>query len=586
MKNLFKLSAVLVVAALAFSSCNCFKKMAKNRDELKLVCVPEVMTLNNGVVAEDITVTFPEKYFNKKAVVKVTPYIVYEGGEVAGKPQYFQGSKVKENYTVVDNKMGGSYTMHVEFPYTEAMRKSELQIRAEVKCPQCVCEKLTIINLNTGKMPSKAEMAVLENQPNSAEAAAIRKACGYTIAKGVNTLQQDLNYADAMNDMANNYKKVTTEVSKADLVYKINDSKVAKKALDSKDIKAFKENVEAQKANDRATQNIYVNGYASPDGPEKFNDKLSKARSDSGKAALAKLIKDSGLDIDAAAYGEDWAGFKEAVQNSNIKDKEMILQVLSLYESPVQRESEIKNMSTVFGELKTDVLPQLRRAQLVNSTDLQGKTDAEMTVLVNSKNFADMNVEELLYYAENVAKDDATKVSVLEYAASKYNDARAYNNLGVVYGQIGDAKKSLAAFEKAAKLGASSQELNNNLALANLANGNVAEAKKYAAAADEQTKSLLAAAQGDYNAAAKQAEGYNAAVANVMSNNYAAAKKAIANDASAKADYLRAVIASKEGDLKSAEAQLKSAIAKDKSLAQKAASDVNLQNLFNGGFKL
>ena len=36
MKNLMKLSVVLVAAALAFSSCNCFKKMAKNRDDIKL----------------------------------------------------------------------------------------------------------------------------------------------------------------------------------------------------------------------------------------------------------------------------------------------------------------------------------------------------------------------------------------------------------------------------------------------------------------------------------------------------------------------------------------------------------------------
>ena len=64
--------------------------------------------------------------------------------------------------------------------------------------------------------------------------------------------------------------------------------------------------------NDRATQNIAVKGYASPDGPVKFNDTLSKKRSESGKKVVAKLLKDAGLDIDAAAYGEDWDSFKEA----------------------------------------------------------------------------------------------------------------------------------------------------------------------------------------------------------------------------------------------------------------------------------
>ncbi len=124
-----------------------------------------------------------------------------------------------------------------------------------------------------------------------------------------------------------------------------------------------------------------------------------------------------------------------------------------------------------------------------------------------------------------------------------------------------------------------------NLALANLANGNVAEAKKYAQSADAETKAALAAAEGKYDQAAKNLTGYNAAIAYVMNNDLTAAKKAIAADNSADADYLRAVIASKSGDLKTAEAQLKSAIAKDSSLAKKALNDVNLINLKKSGFK-
>ena len=36
MKKLMKLSLLLVVVALTFSSCNCFKKMAKNSDDVSL----------------------------------------------------------------------------------------------------------------------------------------------------------------------------------------------------------------------------------------------------------------------------------------------------------------------------------------------------------------------------------------------------------------------------------------------------------------------------------------------------------------------------------------------------------------------
>ena len=575
MKNLFKLSVVLVAASLAFSSCNCFKKMAKHQDEVNVTCAPEILALNNGVVAADVTVTFPVEYFNAKAVLKVTPVLVFEGGEVAGTTKYFQGSKVDDNYTVVDKNNGGNYTLHVEFPYDARMAQSMLQLRAEIKCPKGKCKEFTLVNLNNGALPTKEQAAVLAGDDEAAKAA-LAKEFGLTVAYGVNTLQQDLKYSDLMAPMANNYKKVTTVVDKTDLLYAINSSKVTKKNEEKADLEAFKANVDEQLGNDRISQSIAVKGYASPDGPVKFNDKLSQARSESGKKVVAKLLKDSGLDVDAAAYGEDWDGFKELVEKSNIKDKNLILQVLSLYNSPAERETEIKNMSTVFEELKKEVLPELRRSQIVNSTDLQGLTDAE--IMAAYRNNGELTVEQYLYAAQELANGADEQVAILTAASKKFNDARVWNNLGVAQTQAGDKAAALKSFEKAAKLD-SSKELNKNLLLANLANNNTAEAKKYAASADAQAKAAMAAAEGDYKAAAKGLKGYNEAIALVQSNDLAGAKKAIAKDNSADADYLRAVIATKEGDLKTAEAQLKSAVSKNPALAQKAAKDINLKPL-------
>jgi len=572
MKNILKMGLVLMAGALVFSSCNCFKKMAKNRDDVQITCNPEVLTLNNGKVVADISVNIPAKYFNAKAVAKVTPVIVFEGGEVAGTPKYYQGSKVDENYTVVDKKASGVYTQHVEFPYDARMRQSELQLRIEIKCPKGGCKELTLINANTGALPTESEAALLATE--SPEGLALRKHFGLTVAYGVNTLQSDLDYASAMVPMANDYKKVTTTETSVDIIYRINDSKVSRGAV--KGLDGFKENVDETMQNDRATQHISVKGYASPDGPETFNDKLSKARSESGKAAVAKLLKDSGLEVDAAAYGEDWDGLKELVENSNIQDKNLILQVLSLYSSSAQRESEIKNMATVFNELKDEILPQLRRSQVVNTTDIQGKTDAE--IMAAYRNGDDLTVEEYLYAAETLANGANEQVSILATAAKKYNDARVYNNLGVAQTKAGQKASALKSFEKAASLD-SSKELNKNLLLSNLANGRTAEAKKYAQSADAESKAALAAAQGDYKTAANSLEGYNAAVASVMNNDLAAAKKAIAKDNSADADYLRAVIAVKEGDLNTADAQLKSAVSKNPALADKAAKDINLKAL-------
>ena len=575
MKNIMKLSVVLVAAALAFSSCNCFKKMAQNREDVKLTVTPEILTLNNGIVAADINVTFPQEYFNKKAVIKVTPVIVFEGGEVAGTTKYYQGSKVDENYAVVDKVNGGNFNQHVEFPYDPRMDQCELQLRAEIKCPSGKCKEFTLVNLNTGAIPTKEQAAVLAGNDEAAKAA-LAKEFGLTVAYGLNTLQKDLKYGDLMEQMPNDYKKVTTVIDKTDLLYAINSSVVTKKNEQNANLGAFKENVDKNLSNDRATQNIAVKGYASPDGPEKFNDKLSKARSESGQKVVAKLLKESGLEIDAAAYGEDWDGFKELVEKSDIKDKNLILQVLSLYNSPAERESEIKNMSTVFEELKKDILPELRRSQIVNSTDLQNLTDAE--IMAAYRNGGALTAEQYLYAAQELVDTPAEQVEILTAASKKYNDARIWNNLGIAQTKAGDKAAALESFKKAAKLD-SSKELNKNLLLANLANGNTAEAKKYAAAADGEAKAAMAAAEGNYKAAANGLSGYNAAIALVQSNDLAGAKKAIAKDNSAEADYLRAVIAVKEGDLKTAEAQLKSAESKNPELAAKAEKDVLLKEL-------
>lgn len=575
MKNIMRLSVVLVAAALAFTSCNCFKKMAQNRDDIKLTVTPEILTLNNGIVAADINVTFPQEYFNKKAVIKVTPVIVFEGGEVAGTTKYYQGSKVDENYAVVDKVNGGNFTQHVEFAYDPRMDQCELQLRAEIKCPKGKCKEFTLVNLNTGAIPTKEEAAILAGNDAEAKAALARK-FGLTVAYGLNTLQKDLKYGDLMEEMNNDYKKVTTVVDKTDLLYAINSSVVTKKDEKNANLDAFKANVDENLQNDRATQNIAVKGYASPDGPEKFNDKLSKARSESSQKVVAKLLKDAGLEIDAAAYGEDWDGFKELVEKSNIQDKNLILQVLSLYNSPAEREAQIKNMSSVFEELKEDILPELRRSQIVNSTDLQGLTDAE--IMAAYRNGGELTAEHYLYAAQVLTTDPAEQVEILTAASKKFNDARVWNNLGVAQTKVGDKAAALESFKKAAKLD-SSKELNKNLLLANLANGNTAEAKKYAAAADNESKAAMAAAEGDYKAAAKGLTGFNEAIALIQSNDLAGAKKAIAKDNSAEADYLRAVIAAKEGDLKTAAAQLKSATSKNPELAKKAEKDVNLKAL-------
>ena len=103
MKNLFKLTLVLAVAALTLTGCDCFKKMAKNPSAITVTCTPDVLVLNNGKVVADITAEIPAKYFNKTASLKVTPALVYAGGVTKGNTLLLQGEKVADNGMLVKN---------------------------------------------------------------------------------------------------------------------------------------------------------------------------------------------------------------------------------------------------------------------------------------------------------------------------------------------------------------------------------------------------------------------------------------------------------------------------------------------------
>ena len=108
MKKTLRILAAVVIAITA-AACSSAEKMAELAENVKVVCVPSVLEVVNGSVDATITVTYPEKYFHPKAILAVTPVLVYEGGEQAMQPFMYQGEKVKDNYKVVPSRVDVVY---------------------------------------------------------------------------------------------------------------------------------------------------------------------------------------------------------------------------------------------------------------------------------------------------------------------------------------------------------------------------------------------------------------------------------------------------------------------------------------------
>ena len=575
MKNFAKVGLVLSLAAVLVGCSECYEKMQKKQDQIQVTCVPEVLTLKGSNVTADITVSFPENYFNKETILKITPVLAYEGGEVAGTPKFVQGEDVVGNYTVISRFEGGSYNQNVVFPLNKAV-VGTLELRIEAKCFDDCKETADFVPVAT--IAAAKGVSAIQN-----------------LAKGIGQAAKDANDNNINGNTVNagnngtytlleaNFQRSSTTTAEAEIHYLINSSVVRKAQLKQESIALFKEFVAANSTADRVTLGkVYASGYASPDGPEKFNDKLSAQRSKTGHKAMAKQLKGiEGLTYEVASYGEDWDGFKTLVQNSDIEDKDLILNVLEMYQSPVERDQEIQNMTAVFKVLAEEVLPQLRRTRFTVDATYAGLTDEEILAAAVAGD-TKLDVEHMLY-AATLTNDVDAKLAIYELAANTYGDARAYNNVAAMQAYKGDVKAAQASLEKAAKAAEGCEVIVNNQAAAALATGDIEAAKKLLAnAQNEAAKAHLGAialAEGNYQEAKANLTGYNLAVAELCDNNIAAAKAAIAEVKGADADYLRAIIANREGNTAEATKYLNAAIAAKPELKAQAANDIELAGL-------
>ena len=546
-------SLAIATIALCAISCASAEKMAKDAENVKVLCTPEFLTLKGGNVETDVTVTCPKNYFNPKAIVEVTPVMVYDGGEEAMETLCFQGEKVQNNYRTVA-KAGGVVNQHLCFTYKNGMAKSHLELRG--RC-----------TVNNGKTWVELPTKKVAEGCNITETLAGR---GFYSAK------------------ESGYKAIITRQSEGQVMYKINSSEVRDSELKNQSIKDFLAAIKELAENDRETlASIDVVAYASPDGKEELNNKLSDNRSRTADKAFNKITKKTELeDVEknVKSVGEDWEGFKQLVYNSNIEDKDLILRVLSMYDDSRLREAEIRNMSSVFEDLAKDVLPQLRRARFIANIDHRNYNDAELLELV--ANNIDVLDETALLKAAEIAKGKDNKKTILNKAVEKYNSQTALFNLAVLTldcckcGDVQEAENYLA------KCDAADADVINLKGVCQMRKGNLDEAEKTfkSLEGDENaTKNLglVELLRGNYAVAMAKCgnKGVDAGVAHLLAMDIAGAIDAVKDCNCPKAHYLRAIALNRLGKVTEAKAALEQATNGCKCLAKRAETDVEFANL-------
>ncbi len=539
------LVALLVIA---LSSCG---KMGELSSDY-FTTNPEVLEAVGGKVPVTITGKFPEKYFKKNAIVEVTPVLRWNGGEAKSQPATFQGEKVQGNDQTIAYKAGGTYTMKANFDYVPEMAKSELYLDFKIKRGK---KEYTIPSVKIADgVIATSELPTV----GSANAA----------------------YApDA-------FQRIIKQAQEAQIMFLIQQANLRASELKSAAMKDFNKKVVEVNGDTKnyKLNNIEVSAYASPDGGVKLNTGLAESRQNNAQKYLNKELKKGKINaqVDTKYTAQDWDGFQTLVSKSNIQDKDLILRVLSMYQDPEQRETEIKNISSVYKTLADEILPQLRRARLTANYDVIGRSDEEINEAFD-KDAKVLSNEELLY-AATLTSDNARKEAIYKKTTELYPaDARAYNNLGKMAYAAGDLAKAEGYFKQALSKNANSAEANTNLGLIELNKGNVANAENYlskSTGADAANEALgnLYIKQGQYDRAVNafgDVKTNSAALAQILAKDYNKAKNTLAavKNPDAYTDYLMAIVGARTNNADLVKSSMAKVAQKDAALAAKAQID-------------
>ena len=556
-------SIILSAAVATVLLASCSGKLGQlSSDNFKVT--PNPLETDGGKVTATINGTFPEKYMNKKAVVKVTPELRFTKDgmpqTVTGQPAIFQGEKVLGNNQPINYKLGGHYTMKSTFPYEDAMHKSELYLTFDAK-----------IGNKQVKVPEvKVANGVI----------ATSELYRQTLLQSQGCMAQD------------GFQRIVAQKQEANIRFLIQQAELRKSELKNGSVQEFVALLKriSQDRQGLNLQNVEVSAYASPDGGFTLNEKLANQRQQNAESYVKQQMKQAKLTepVEANYTAQDWEGFQQLVQASNIQDKDVILRVLSMYKDPEEREQQIKNMSAGFRELADGILPELRRARLTINYETVGRDDQQIQQQFK-EDATKLSIEELLY-AATLTDDAAEKEKIYLTTLSQYaKDVRAYNNLAVLAWQKGDYPTAEMWLNKARGVQANCAEVNANMGLMALRAGDVNAAEDYIGRASNaynlaEALGNLHLAQGKYELAAQDMSNVisnSAALAQLLTKDYTKAAqtlKAIKNG-DGMTDYLNALICARQGNDGMAGFFLRQAVEKDPRLAAFSKDDLELRNV-------
>ena len=568
-----KIAYILAITVI-LSSCSGLGKMRKNSNLIDFKVLPETLETHGGKVDVAIDGLFPAKYFNKNVTLVVKPVLKFQSGEQAFDPITVQGERVGDNHRVISYDDGGSFNYKDAVTYHDKMRDSELEIR---------------MSASKGSKVLAFDPVIIAKGVQSTSSLVVNKPA--TIIGVV----REKNTTGRYNPFIDEFQRIVPDHFTADIRYLVNQSNLRSSEITKSDIQKLQQFTRDAYMDERQNlKGIEISAYASPEGRLEVNTRLSEERKETSSGFVKDQLKKEDIEtqLNTKFTPEDWEGFQELMEESNIQDKDLILRVLSMYNDPEIREREIRNLSEAYAVVAEEILPQLRRAKITANVDFIGRTDEEIAQLADTRP-TELTPAELLY-AATLTSNKTKKLKLYDVFQQVYpDDWRGYNNSGVMLFEFENYEDALDMFEKAEKLKNDEPIIKNNLGAVALVAENIEVAETMFGAASGagaeaiQNLGIVALKQGQYDKAVQllgNADTPNVGLAKILTGDNNGALRSLESctwENSAMTEYFKAIVAARTANDNLMFESLGKAVKLDPKLKDIIATDVEFVKYFD-----
>ena len=574
--------------------------MKKKANTVRYQATPNPMETQDGKVQVKFSGAIPAKYFDKNVAVFIQPVLNWEGGRIPLTPMQLKGENVSGDGITISYDNGGRFTYYDNVTWRDGMELATVT--------------LVPVGYNCRTTDDGVQFASdVINKLKGVELDSVLLSDGISNISAMVSLQGNIAIAPQ------NYDKHRGTTISADLYYPVGQSNLNWNFATNQRYNAKHnfDNLKETMLRDGLPKHINITGWASPEGEESANVGLSKHRAEEGMAMVNKMLDEvmrlmaeranikaedyeyykyknlKEVVITSTAAGEDWTHFVTLVENSNIEERNAIINVVETQRNLIKREQMIRNMSLVYRELDRDIFPDLRRSQIALFYPEARKTDQELaktaTLTPNKLTFDE------LMYAAYINYSYPTKLKYYKWATENHpSEWAAWNNAGAVAFYIDSIDEAERYLNVARDLNPHNPDVLNNTGLLYLAKKDYSLAKYYFEEAKRQGSSdadanipILDLKRGNYREAQKVLKGnnctYNLAFAQLMNDETGTAIRTLdcCLDQNADVNYLRAVAFARLGDKTNCLKNLKASIDEKYDYKRKAMVDTEFREYWD-----